>query len=85
MVIKIPEHITWKVLKSGTVLLNIKNGDYYTLNPTAADIWENIVAQKKRKEIVSNLCEIYDCSVEQAEKDIDKTLSFLNTEGLIEQ
>ena len=62
----------------------MKNGNYYTLNPTASEIWENIIAKKKREEIISNLCEIYDCTTKQAEIDIDKTLTFLTAEGLLE-
>jgi len=81
---KIPEHITWKVLKSGTVLLNVNNGNYYTLNPTASEIWDNIINQKNRIDIISTLCQNYDCSKEQAEIDVNKTLTFLKTEGLLE-
>lgn len=81
---KIPEYITWKVLKSGTVLLNVNNGNYYTLNPTAAEIWDNIIEKKNRKEIISALCKIYDSSAEQVEVDVDKTFTFLEKEGLLE-
>ncbi len=80
---KIPEHITWKVLKSGTVLLNLNNGAYYTLNRTGSDIWDNIVAKKEQKEIVGALREVYDCSPEQAETDVNNVLSFLEKEGLL--
>jgi hypothetical protein len=81
---KIPDHITWKVLKSGTVLLNVKNGNYYTLNPTASDIWNHIIEKKHRNEMISSLCENYDCTSEQAEADVDKTITFLVDEGLLE-
>jgi N-acetylmuramoyl-L-alanine amidase CwlA len=80
----IPGHVTWKILKTGTVLLNLNNGAYYTLNRTASEIWDNIIAEKNRDEIVSAICEIYDCSAEQAEHDVNETFTFLLNEGLLE-
>ena len=84
MAFKIPDNITWKVLKSGTVLLNITSGNYYTLNETASHIWDNIVTQKDRHEIILSLCELYDCSRDQAETDVEDTFSFFTREGLLE-
>ena len=81
---KIPGHVTWKILKSGTVLLNLNEGTYYTLNQTASEIWDNIIAEKDREEIISILCERYDCSKEQAETDVKNTFTFLVNEGLLE-
>lgn len=80
----IPGHVTWKILKTGTVLLNLNNGAYYTLNRTASEIWDNIIAKKDREEIVSAVCDRYDCSPEQAENDVNETLTFLLSEGLLE-
>lgn len=85
MAIQIPGHVTWKILKSGTVLLNMDTGNYYTLNRTASDIWDNIIAKKEREGIVSAICGIYDCSQEQAETDVKNTFSFLVDEGLLEE
>jgi len=82
---KIPDHVTWKILKSGTVLLNLNSGTYYTLNETASEIWDNITARKNREEIVSAMCESYDCSKKQAEADVKETFTFLVNEGLLEE
>jgi hypothetical protein len=62
----------------------LNNGAYYTLNRTASEIWDSIIAKKGRDEIVSAICGIYDCSTEQAENDVNETLTFLQNEGLLE-
>jgi hypothetical protein len=85
MGVKIPGHVTWKILKSGTVLLDVNSGTYFTLNQTASEIWDNIIAEKNREQIVSALCDSYDCSQEQAEKDVKDTFTFLLNEGLLEE
>ena len=82
---KIPDYVTWKILKSGTVLLNLNSGTYFTLNQTASEIWGYIAAQKNRDEIVSAICESYDCSKRQAETDVKETFTFLVNEGLLEE
>ncbi|MCP4216185.1 MAG: PqqD family protein [bacterium] len=82
---RIPEQVTWKILKSGTVLLNLKTGDYYTLNETASEIWNLVLEDKKKDEIISAVCDIYDISKEQAGQDVSKTFSFLESESLLKR
>ncbi len=84
MTYRVPAHITWKVLKSGTVLLNLKDGNYFTLNPTASLIWEELSGDRSIDEAIMAICAAYECSEKQAAADIRDTVAFLTREGLIE-
>ena len=81
---RIPDHITWKNLKSGVVLLNLNSSDYFTLNEVASLIWRDLVEGAPRERTVERIFDEYDCDEEQARADLEVQLGFFLEEGLLE-
>jgi len=50
-----PEHVIFQTLSSETVIINLQNGRYYSLNPTASEIWERVMHRASADEITSAL------------------------------
>jgi hypothetical protein len=83
MEFQIPEFVTWKDLSSGVVLLDLKNGTYFTLNETASAIWKGMVAGSTSAGILAQLCDDYECTSEDAGQDLERTIAELLAEGLL--
>ena len=77
------EHITWKNLSSGYVLLNLDSGEYYALNETASAIWKGFIEQQSNGDIANTLCKDFDCDLEQSNQDILDFFDYLAEEKLI--
>jgi len=78
-----PEQLSSK-LGAETVILNMKSGVYYGLNPVGARVWE--LAQNNgatfgsiRQRVVSE----FDVSESVAEQDLSELLTEMRSEGLI--
>jgi len=82
---QIPDHITWKNLESGVVILDLNTSNYYTLNETASDMWRAILKGYEKPKIVEEICNKYNCSTKECAGDVDEQLSFLKAEVLIEE
>jgi hypothetical protein len=67
-----------------TVVLNLKDGVYYGLNPVAASVWKNIQQERKVLEILDMLIMEYEVESGVCSKDLFKLLSQLMTWGLVE-
>jgi hypothetical protein len=80
---KVPNHVTWKNLDEGMVLLNLNSSQYYTLNKTASIIWLAITESKSEETILQILLEQFICDEEQCRMDLKEQLGFLSDEGLI--
>ena len=83
MLYELAEKVTWKHLNSCIVLLDIKNSNYYTLNETAAFIWECLKERKSKAQILKSMIENYSCDESQLENDLNEQLNYLLSEGLI--
>ena len=77
MAFQIPDHITWKNLESGTILLNLNSSNYYTLNETATKIWIGITEGMSEREILAQLENEFDCSEEERQTDLKEHISRL--------
>jgi outer membrane protein assembly factor BamB len=78
-----PDSVTWKTVSSGTVLLNLESGEYYTLNDTGSLIWSDLIEKKPLPEIVEHLSTEFDCAIETAQADVDEYLNYLLGEKLL--
>jgi hypothetical protein len=77
------ENVTWKTVSTGTVLLNLESGEYYTLNNTGSLIWSDLLEKKLPSEIVEHLSTEFDCEIETAQADVDEYLNYLLGEKLL--
>ena len=66
------------------VILGLKDGVYYGLNPVGAFIWDFIQEPKTVAEIQDAVLEEYDVSEEVCEKDLIELITELSDKGLIE-
>jgi len=66
------------------VILGLKDGVYYGLNPVGAFIW-NIISREPKTvaEIRDTVLEEYDVSMEVCEKDLMELLTELSDKGLV--
>jgi hypothetical protein len=70
-------------LDDEAVILSLKKGVYYSLNPCGNRIWSLIQKPVKVGKIRDTLLEEYDIDKETCEEDLLSLLSDLNHEGLI--
>ncbi len=80
--LEIPEHIVSKQVKEELVLLNIKDGTYYKLNPTALDLWEKLKEGLPFCEACDALCQKYEVNSERLKKDATVIVQNFLDEGL---
>ncbi len=66
------------------VILNLKSGVYYGLNPVGARIWNLLQQPRTVSEIRDAILAKYSVSPEQCERDLFALLQQLEEEGLIE-
>ena len=70
-------------LDDEAVILSLKKGVYYSLNPCGNRIWSLVQKPVKVRTIRDTLLEEYDIDTETCEEDLLSLLSELNKEGLI--
>ncbi len=83
VVVASDEHVSAD-LDSESVILSLKNGTYYGLDPLGAHIWELIQKPRQVLEVRDAILSEYDVSAEQCETDLIALLNQLESEGLIE-
>jgi len=83
VVVASEEHVSAD-LDSESVILSLKNGTYYGLDPLGAHIWELIQKPRPVLEVRDAILSEYDVSAEQCETDLIALLDELESEGLIE-
>ena len=81
--LKPTEKVSWRVLDSEAVVLDVDTGYYYTLNPTATFVWEMVVQGLSLSEIATEMVEKYDVDEAQAREDIEEQLQTWSRDELI--
>ena len=81
--LSIPRNVTWKIVKSEVVVLNIEKGTYYTLNATASRIWKLLVEGKSPEAIQKDLSDAFKVADAVLQKDLSETMAFLKKESLL--
>lgn len=71
-------------LGDGAVILNLKDGSYYGLNPIGARIWELLQQPRTFTEIQETLVMEYDVEAETCRNEVVQLLQDLASRGLIE-
>ena len=83
MALRVPDHVSWKNLESGTVLLDLRNSNYFTLNETATFLWRGIIVGKPETDLLAELVGEYGCDRGQAQTDLQESLDYLMDEELL--
>lgn len=66
------------------VLLSVKNGEYYNLNPSASSIWESLENKTSIDQVVEKQRQQYDVGVNQCQQEVMHLIGRLLDEGLLE-
>ena len=83
-VIASPEHVACD-LDDETVILSLKTGQYYGLNPVAAAVWRMIPERRSVAAVRDGLMkEFAGVTVEQCEEELLKLLTEFEELGLVE-
>ena len=85
MVYKVPDHILHSKLDDEIAILNLRNGEYYSLNHTGAFIWSLICGGCAYDEMVTQLSNEYQEAGNNIETDISDLLGVLKSNGLVEE
>jgi hypothetical protein len=81
---KSEENVLSSTVEEEVVLLNLKQGAYYTLDLIGAEIWRMLDKPTTAGAIIALILEEYDAPREQVEADVFALLNDLHDEGLIQ-
>ena len=83
VVTKHAESVAWNCLDDEVILLNLRNGFYYTLNEVGCDAWQLIDEKRTIREIGREVRKMYDVDLPQIEQDLCLLFQQMYQEGLI--
>ncbi len=75
--------VSWTTLEGETVLLNLENGCYYTLNRVSSVIWEQFSGEQSLGEVLAVVHERFDVDEDVVREDLEALVTKLCHEGLI--
>lgn len=83
-VVAVPDQVSTN-LEDEAVILHLKDGVYYGLNPVGARIWQLIQEPRTIKEIIETILEEYEVDPRRCEQDLLNLLRELAARQLIEE
>ena len=75
--------VSWTTLDGETVLLNLENGFYYTLNYVGSAVWEHLCSSQPLHDILITLYERFDADEHVIREDLGALIDQLCRENLI--
>lgn len=81
--VRTPDHIMWKSLPDGVVLLNVNTGEHYQLNETGAIVWGGLVQNLSADAIVERIRQDYETDEATARRDVEAMIAYLVSEGCV--
>jgi coenzyme PQQ synthesis protein D (PqqD) len=78
----IPADVVFEVLDGEAVVLNLKSGIYFTLNPVGTRMWQLIAEHGNLEKVRSVMLEEYSVEPELLEGDLENLVSGLLEKGL---
>jgi hypothetical protein len=82
-VYSIPESVVVQKVADEMVVLDLKSGRYFGLNPTGARMFELLKVHGQRDAVVRVVVEEYDAPAEQIVQDLDELIGQLEEHGLV--
>ena len=81
--IRTKSHVRAMTEAEGAVLLDLREGRYFSINPIGAEIWQQLEQGAERGAIVDHLAGQFDAPSDRLEKDVDSFVDLLDQKGLI--
>ncbi len=72
-----------ELLDGETIIINLENGNYYSMNETGSVIWNALATSHSLGEIFDHLSSRFSAPKEELEKELNNIVSFLEQDGLI--
>jgi hypothetical protein len=82
--VRIPDDVLFRELDDEAVLLNLKTGIYFGLNPVATRIWQLLSEQRRLSSVVDTMLLEYDIDRDVLEEDLLELTRQLCAKGLAE-
>jgi len=76
--------VVFQSMPPDTVLLNLDNGFYYSINPIGAAVWEYCDGNRSISNIIAQISKESDVSADDIQEDILDFIHDLTKEGLIQ-
>ena len=77
------DKLTYKIIDGQATILNLDNGNYYTLDGAAMKIWQAVASQKNFGQILLLLIKEYQISSKKLKNDLTGFIKDMTKEGLI--
>ncbi len=78
-----PDVVFTRFDETSAALLHLRSKRYYTLNETAARVWELLAAGSPRQDIVTSLVAEFEVEIDEARTCVRELLAELASEGLV--
>jgi hypothetical protein len=82
---EINKKVISKKLQGETVLLNMENGDYFSLNPIGTEIFEGIADGKSIDQIIQFLLLTYEVEYEKLKSDVESLVEGMINKNILIQ
>ena len=80
---KVPSAFAETRIDDEIVIMNLASGDFFSLQDSAAAIWNLLDGTRDRTAVLAALCGQYDAPRADLARDVDRFLSELRSGGLI--
>lgn len=77
------DKVLTRAVGTETVLLNLKNEEYFTLDEVGADMWNLIDGIRTLQEVADEMSRMYEADPDQIAQDIRDLVEELAREGLV--
>lgn len=77
------DQIIERVVAGEALLINLANGDYYSLDSVGTKIWENIDGTRTVEDLANLVLDEYNADKEQVVADVLRLVEQLANEGLL--
>ncbi|MDD5173629.1 MAG: PqqD family protein [Candidatus Omnitrophica bacterium] len=83
-VIRRSQRVVWETIDNEGVLLNLDNGNYFSLNEVGLDIWKEIEADASIDKIALAIAKKYTTTYKQVLPDVIHFMDILIKQGLVQ-
>ena len=80
---KAKENIIWSAIDDEVMLLDVSSGEFYSLNETAAAVWQGLQRGDSAARIAESLVGTYGVDPAIAQHDVEELIAELRNMGLL--
>jgi hypothetical protein len=82
--VKVPAHVLFRHLQDELVVLELKRGVYFGLDPIGTRIWQVLGEERSLRDVLAMLVEEYEVEEAQGAEDVLGFVQELQAQGLLE-